>query len=135
MSVVFVNGCFDVLHRGHIELFKYAASLGDKLVVGVDSDEKVRKDKGADRPFNSLEDRMAILQSISYIDEVAPFNLKEELEILIKSVSPDILVVGSDWEDKEVVGRRYAKEVKFFERIGNYSTTSILENKKNDLCF
>ena len=128
--IIFVNGCFDILHRGHIELFRWARSLGNQLIVGVDSDEKVKRDKGFKRPFNCLEDRMMMIGALRYVDKVISFNTKEELEDLIKSVEPDILVVGSDWENKEVVGRQHAKEVRFFNRVGNYSTTNILENKK-----
>lgn len=127
MSTVWTNGCFDILHRGHIELFKYAKSLGDRLIVGVDSDEKVKKDKGLTRPFNRIKDRVAILSAIKYIDEIFVFGSKEELEDLIKKNDPLYLVVGSDWKGKEVIGQQYAKEVKFFKRIDGYSTTNILK--------
>ena len=73
--IIWTNGCFDILHRGHIELFKYAKSLGDKLIVGVDSDKKVRKDKGKGRPINNLEDRVEILRSIKYIDNIIVINI------------------------------------------------------------
>ena len=66
-KIVWTNGCFDILHKGHIELFKYAKSLGDKLYIGIDSDEKVKKDKGSDRPFNNVEDRRDVLESIKYV--------------------------------------------------------------------
>jgi D-beta-D-heptose 7-phosphate kinase/D-beta-D-heptose 1-phosphate adenosyltransferase len=127
MTTVWTNGCFDILHRGHIEMFKYAKSLGNKLIVGIDTDEKVKATKGDDRPFNSLGDRMFLVSSIRYVDEVYDFGSKEELEDLIKLVKPDILVVGSDWRDKEVVGSQYAGKIEFFDRVGVYSTTKILE--------
>ena len=73
-KIIWTNGCFDVLHRGHIELFKYAKSLGDYLVVGIDDDERVRASKGPLRPINNLEDRVEMLESIKYIDEVVPFS-------------------------------------------------------------
>lgn len=130
MKLIFANGCFDILHRGHVELFKYSKSLGNKLIVGIDSDEKVKKDKGSCRPFNCLEDRIAVLKAIKYIDEIISFSTRQELEDLIKSLNPDVLVVGSDWKGKEVVGDIFAKEVKFFDRIAGYSTTKILENNK-----
>ncbi len=126
---VWTNGCFDVLHRGHIELFKYAKSLGDKLVVGVDSDEKVKLDKGNDRPINSLEDRTEMLLSIKYIDEVWCFNSTDELREVIKINKPDVMVIGSDWRGKPVIGEEYTKELLFFDRIGDYSTTKILEKE------
>ena len=126
MKLVWTNGCFDILHRGHFEMFKYAKSLGDRLVVGLDSDTKVRNDKGPTRPYNCIEDRVFALQSIRYVDEVVIFDSKEELETLIKTIAPSYMVVGSDWEGRDVVGQQFAKELKFFERIGDYSTTNII---------
>ena len=128
---VFTNGCFDVLHRGHIELFKYAASLGNILIVGVDSDAKVKCDKGDDRPYNKLEDRMETLKALRYVDKVYSFNNAFGLEMLVKKVSPDIMIVGSDWQRKTIVGEQYAKEVRFFERINGYSTTQILKDSSH----
>ena len=130
MVKVWVNGCFDILHRGHYELFKYAKSLGDILVVGIDSDTKVRLDKGPSRPYNKIEDRIFALESIKYIDKVTYFDSKEALENLIKEIKPDIMVVGSDWRGKEVVGSQFATKVEYFERLGTYSTTNILNNIK-----
>lgn len=128
MTIVFVNGCFDVLHRGHLELFNYARSLGDYLIVAIDTDEKVRYDKGPLRPVNNLKDRKYFLSCLESVDEVLHFSSARELEDLIKSLTPDIMVVGSDWRDKTVVGAQYAKEVKFFERIDGYSTTKIIQH-------
>jgi D-beta-D-heptose 7-phosphate kinase/D-beta-D-heptose 1-phosphate adenosyltransferase len=127
MTVVWTNGCFDVLHRGHIELFKYAKSLGDYLVVGVDDDERVRASKGDDRPINTLEDRIELLESIKYIDEVRWFDYDSELDTQILLSGAEIIVVGSDYENKKVIGSRHVKEVKFYEKIDGYSTTKILE--------
>ena len=132
MKVIWTNGCFDILHRGHIEMLKFAKSLGDILVVGLDTDEKVKASKGNDRPFNTLRDRDFLVSSIRYVDQTTSFNSRKELENLIKQVKPDILVVGSDWEGKEVVGSQYAKEVIFFPRVGEYSTTKVLSN--DNLC-
>ena len=126
MKIVWTNGCFDVLHRGHIELFKYAKSLGDYLIVGVDTDERIRAAKGESRPFNTIEDRIAMLQSIKYIDEVAWFDTNDELDSQVLLSRAEIMVVGSDYKDKEVIGSRHVQEVKFFDRIGGYSTTKIL---------
>jgi D-beta-D-heptose 7-phosphate kinase/D-beta-D-heptose 1-phosphate adenosyltransferase len=126
MITVWVNGCFDILHPGHIELFKVAKSLGDRLIVGVDEDHKVKKDKGSDRPINSLSFRKTMLESIKYIDLVLPFGSRLELEQLIEIYSPDILLVGGDWRNGDVVGKEFAKDVKFFNRVGNYSTTDII---------
>ena len=126
---IWVNGCFDILHRGHFELFKYAKSLGSELWVGIDTDSKVQTDKGINRPYNCLHDRILALQSIKYIDKVISFDSRIELENLISFYSPDILVVGSDWRNGDVVGAEYAKKVLFFERISNYSTTNILDDE------
>ena len=125
-KIVWCNGTFDILHPGHIELFKVGKSLGDKLIVATDTDEKIRQDKGSSKPVNNLCDRISMLQAIKYIDEVLYFNTREELEGLIKLYMPDILLLGDDWRGGDVVGRQYAKEVKFLPRL-NYSTTKIIE--------
>ena len=127
---IWVNGCFDILHRGHFELFNFAKSLGDILVVGIDSDEKIAKDKGSNRPYNNLEDRVYALESLKAIDKVMVFDNREHLEWLVKITKPDIMVVGSDWKGKEIVGGNYAQEIIYFNRIGNYSTTDILSNER-----
>jgi len=123
---IWVNGCFDILHRGHFELFNYAKSLGNYLVVGIDSDEKVAQDKGPDRPYNNLEDRHYALESLKAVDQIYVFDSKDHLEWLVQKEQPDILVVGSDWKGKEIVGGQYAKEIVYFDRIGDHSTTDIL---------
>jgi len=132
-TTVWVNGCFDILHRGHIELLAYAKSLGDKLVVGLDTDERVKEIKASDRPFNCLDDRICVMKSIRYVDEVVYFNTDNELENMIKSYSPAVMVVGSDWEGKKIVGGQWATKIAFFDRVGDHSTTRILENN-NGLC-
>ena len=129
MKKVWVNGCFDILHRGHYELFNYARSLGDKLIVGIDSDEKVAKDKGNNRPYNNLEDRVYALESLKAIDQVIVFDNREHLEDLVKLIKPEFLVVGSDWKNKDIVGGIYAKKIVYFNRIKGYSTTNILNNE------
>ena len=133
MKVVWTNGCFDILHRGHIELFKYAKSLGDLLIIGIDSDRKVKNDKGEYRPINKEEDRKFMLESIKYIDKVFVFNSRQQLEDLIKFTKPNIMVIGSDWKGKEVVGQEHAQQLIFFDRIGNYSTTNILNGETNNI--
>ena len=132
-KIIWTNGCFDVLHRGHIELFKYAKSLGDKLIVGIDSDEKVKKDKGKFRPINTMRDRKFILESIKYIDKVITFNSTQGLEDTIETILPNIMVIGSDWKGKTVIGQQYTDELIFFDRIGDYSTTNILNGETNNI--
>lgn len=127
MKISFVNGCFDVLHPGHIELLKYASSLGDYLIVAIDSDRKVAEMKGPERPIFSQSDRAYMLKEIRCVDVVHIFDTRQELESLLDSLRPDTMVVGSDWKGKEVVGSQYAKSVKFFDRIGDYSTTKTIQ--------
>jgi D-beta-D-heptose 7-phosphate kinase/D-beta-D-heptose 1-phosphate adenosyltransferase len=128
MKIIFTNGCFDILHPGHIELFKYARSLGDELIVGIDSDERIKQSKGSTRPIYNSNNRKLILESIKYIDKVVVFDNDDELTKLVKYCSPYVMVIGSDWKDKKVIGSEYAKEVKFFERIQEFSTTKTIEN-------
>tara|TARA_B100000035_G_scaffold183918_1_gene156991 strand:+ start:13627 stop:14025 length:399 start_codon:yes stop_codon:yes gene_type:complete len=127
MKISFVNGCFDVLHPGHVELLNYASSFGDYLIVAIDSDRKVAEMKGPDRPIFSQSDRAYMLKEIRCVDVVHIFDTRQELESLLDSLRPDTMVVGSDWKGKEVVGSQYAKSVKFFDRIGDYSTTKTIQ--------
>jgi rfaE bifunctional protein nucleotidyltransferase chain/domain len=128
MKNVFVNGTFDVLHRGHLLLFNYAKSFGDYLVVAIDDDCRVKEKKGDSRPINCLSDRIFMLENIKTINEVKSFSSDEELENLIKGFNPDIMVVGSDWKNKPVIGSQYAKKLKFFDRINEYSSTKIIQS-------
>ena len=126
MSIVWTNGTFDILHPGHIELFKVARALGDKVIVATDTDEKIKNDKGDHKPINDLCYRVAMLEAIKYIDVVHTFGSRQELEGLIQLYNPDILLLGDEWKGGDVVGRQYAKEVRFLPRL-NYSTTNIIE--------
>lgn len=128
MKIVFTNGCFDILHPGHIEILKYAKSLGDKVVVGIDSDERVKEKKGDLRPINTSEVRKEMLLAIRYVDAVYVFENDKQLKSLVKKFEPDIMIVGSDWMGKPVIGSEYAKEVKFFKRIPEYSTSKTIES-------
>ena len=110
-------------------MLKYAKSQGTFLIVGIDTDDRIKKAKGVFRPFNNQEDRMFFLESIKYVDHVEFFDTDEELEKKISLFKPDIMVVGSDYENKPVIGSQHAGELKFFKRIKGYSTTKILENK------
>ena len=128
MKRIFVNGTFDVLHRGHLELLNYAKSLGDYLVVGIDTDDRVKEKKGPTRPVNSDQERSFMLMNLKSVDEVRFFSTDKELEDLIKSVKPDIMVVGSDWKGKSVIGSYYSAELQFFDRIDGYSSTRIIQS-------
>ena len=135
-KVVWCNGCYDLLHPGHIALFAAAKSLAGtegRLIVGLDSDAKIARDKGPSRPINTFADRKALLEAIKYIDLVLGFDTREELEELIQFFRPDILVDGGDWRDHEGVGREFAKETRFFNRVGGYSSSEIIRRCK-DVC-
>ena len=128
MKHIFVNGTFDILHPGHIQLLNYAKSLGDSLTVGIDSDRRVREKKGPTRPVNSVGDRAYMLQNLKAVDYIVIFDSDEELERCIKTVKPDIMVVGSDWKDKSVIGSMYSAELRFFDRIEEYATTKTIQD-------
>jgi D-beta-D-heptose 7-phosphate kinase/D-beta-D-heptose 1-phosphate adenosyltransferase len=128
MTKVFVNGTFDVLHPGHLALLNYARSLGDYVVVGIDTDDRVREKKGPSRPVNGEKDRRIMLLNLKSVDEVKFFGTDEELENLIKLVRPNIMVVGSDWKDKSIIGSCYAAKLLFFDRIDEYSTTKTIQS-------
>jgi len=128
MKKIFVNGTFDVLHVGHLKLLNYAKSLGDYLIVGIDVDERVAEKKGSSRPINKIDERELMLLNLKAVDEVRSFSSDEDLENMVKSIKPDIMVVGSDWKDKSVIGSYYASELKFFDRINEYSTTKIIQD-------
>jgi D-beta-D-heptose 7-phosphate kinase/D-beta-D-heptose 1-phosphate adenosyltransferase len=127
---VWVNGTFDVLHRGHIELFRYAYGFGD-VRVGIDYDGRVKQLKGLTRPINSWEDRKFFLESIKYVNSVVGFGSDEELEEQIKLWKPDYMIVGSDYKNKRVIGSQFSKQLLFFDRIENYSSTKIISHDKN----
>jgi rfaE bifunctional protein nucleotidyltransferase chain/domain len=125
---IFVNGTFDILHSGHIGLLNYAKSLGDILLVAIDSDERVAEKKGLDRPINNQTTRKLILENLKAVDGVEIFGSDIELTNIIKKYSPDIMIVGSDWRGKTVIGSEYAKELIFYERTSDESTTKTLNN-------
>tara|TARA_R100001224_G_C3926561_1_gene117201 strand:- start:1 stop:423 length:423 start_codon:yes stop_codon:yes gene_type:complete len=124
MKKIFTNGCFDILHRGHIELLKYCSDLGC-VIVGLNSDKSVSRLKGESRPINSETNRKYLLESCRYVDKVIIFEEDTPLN-LIKSVKPDIIVKGGDYKKEQVIGNNLC-EVKIFNFIDNHSTTSIIE--------
>jgi rfaE bifunctional protein nucleotidyltransferase chain/domain len=128
MKKIFVNGTFDVLHRGHLELLNYAKSFGGYVIVGIDTDDRVKEKKGESRPVNTAEDRAVMLTNLKSVDEVRFFSTDKELENLVKSIKPDIMIVGSDWKDKSVIGSYYSSELIFFDRINEYSSTKIIQS-------
>jgi len=125
MRKIWTNGCFDILHIGHIKMLEAAKSRGDYLVVGIDSDSRVKELKGKDRPFNSQENRKAFLESIRFVDEVVVFESAQHLEDMVLSMGISEIVVGEEYKDREVVGSIHTP-VFFFPRIGDHATSKIL---------
>lgn len=127
-KIIFTNGCFDILHKGHLTLLKEASKLGDSLIVGLNSDESVKKLKGSDRPFNDLATRREQLELIPYVDEVIVFNEDTPYE-LIKGLLPDIIVKGGDYAVEDIIGHDLVP-VHIIPTVEGYSTTKILEKHK-----
>ncbi|HUR98718.1 MAG TPA: D-glycero-beta-D-manno-heptose 1-phosphate adenylyltransferase [Pyrinomonadaceae bacterium] len=129
-TVVFTNGCFDLLHPGHIDLLTRAKGLGTRLVVGINSDASVRKIKGPDRPFTSEKERTDILSAISVVDEVIVFD-EQTPERLIKELKPDVLVKGGDWKPEEIIGSEFVigrgGKVVSLPFLDGYSSSRLVE--------
>ncbi len=128
MITVWVNGCFDVLTYAHIQLLEFASDYGDKLIVGIDSDERIKDRKGVDRPFHDLYQRKQNLMAIRFVGYVCSFSTDDELSTLVKRFSPDIMIVGEEYKNKKVIGSEYAKQLIFFPKIEGFSTTKILNS-------
>ena len=127
MTKVIVNGTFDILHRGHIEMLNYAKSLGDYLLVLIDTDDRVRELKGQGRPINNQHDRWFMLKNIKAVDDVWFFNSRESLIEKIKIYDPDIMVKGSDYKDRSVVGKELVPKVVYYDRT-EHSTTKTIQD-------
>ena len=129
-TIVFTNGCFDILHRGHVEYLRFARRQGDLLLVGVNSDASVGRLKGASRPVNPLEDRMEVLAALEVVDGVVAFD-QDTPKDLIEAVTPAVLVKGEDWREKGVVGQEWVEDhggrVVLASVLPGRSTTSILD--------
>ena len=125
-KTVFVNGTFDILHRGHLVLLRYAKTRG-YVYVGIDTDECIKGKKGPTRPIHNQEERKFLLENLKTVDEVIFFSSEPEFEELIKSLQPDIIIVGSDWKEKSTIKSYYDGELIFFDRMEDYSTTKTIE--------
>jgi D-beta-D-heptose 7-phosphate kinase/D-beta-D-heptose 1-phosphate adenosyltransferase len=128
MKTIVVNGTFDILHRGHLDILNRAKTLGDFLLVCIDTDNRVKELKGSDRPINSEMDRVLLLANLKSVDMVLTFGSDQELENILKEYQPEIMVKGSDWQGKPIVGEQYCKEIVFIERTDDYSTTNTIQN-------
>jgi rfaE bifunctional protein nucleotidyltransferase chain/domain len=128
--IVFTNGCFDLLHAGHVIYLEQARALGDFLVVGINSDDSVRVLKGPDRPVNSLQDRSRVLSGLASVDLIVPF-AEPDPHRLISKLQPDVLVKGGDWKVEEIIGRDLVEarggKVVPIRFQGGFSTTKIIQ--------
>ncbi len=136
-KIGFTNGCFDILHAGHVLYLEKSKSLVDILVLGLNSDDSIRRIKGAKRPINGERDRAIVVAGLESVDWVVIFNDDTPLK-LIEVVKPDVLIKGADWKDKGIVGsdfvKSYGGRVEFVELYNGRSTTSIIEKIKRVYC-
>ena len=130
LRIVFTNGCFDLLHPGHIDYLQRASALGDVLIIGLNDDASVRKLKGPLRPINPMPDRACMLAALACVDLVVPFAQETPIE-LISAILPDILVKGGDYHPEEIVGAKEVRasggEVVVMPFIGGYSSSSLIQ--------
>jgi D-beta-D-heptose 7-phosphate kinase/D-beta-D-heptose 1-phosphate adenosyltransferase len=135
-QLVFTNGCFDILHAGHVDYLEKAKQLGDVLIVGINTDASIKKIKGPSRPIVNLSNRMKLLSGLSCVDYIIPFSEDTPLK-LIESISPNILVKGADYKEDEIVGAKHVKanggRVQTIELVPDISTSMIIERIKKDL--
>lgn len=128
---IIVNGTFDILHRGHVEMLNYAKSLGDYLLVCIDTDRRVSELKGTDRPINNHENRKFMLENLKAVNAVWLFDSNQELEHICELYKPHVMVKGSDYRGKPIVAKEYCDSIVFFDLLKNYSTTKTIENINN----
>jgi D-beta-D-heptose 7-phosphate kinase/D-beta-D-heptose 1-phosphate adenosyltransferase len=128
-SIIWVNGCFDVMHMGHIEMLKYAKSLGQTLIVGTDTDERVKSNKGPTRPLNNLALRVSFLEAIRYVDTVVTFGSDEQLNDLIRFYNADTMVVGEEYKGRRIVGGECVKNIIFYPKQYGLSTTKLINQQ------
>jgi D-beta-D-heptose 7-phosphate kinase/D-beta-D-heptose 1-phosphate adenosyltransferase len=129
-TLVFTNGCFDILHPGHIKILRQAKSKGDILIVGLNSDFSLKRIKGCGRPILNEQARAQILSAISYVDYIVIFN-EDTPYNLIKLIKPDYLVKGGDWKKEKIIGKEFAKKVFRVKLSSGYSSTGIINKIKS----
>lgn len=123
---VWTNGCFDVLHMGHIKLLNFAKSLGKTLTVGIDSDQRIKNNKSPDRPINTADERAEFLYNLKCVDKVVIFDSDIELENYLRDLNIETMVIGDDYIDKAIVGQELVKRIIFFPKIANKSSSLII---------
>lgn len=129
MTKVVVNGTFDILHLGHLKMLESARNIpNSRVLVLIDTDSRVRKLKGNNRPINSAEERKAMLEALRFVDEVIIFDTDEELINYIKGYDADIMVKGSDYIGKPIIGEQYCKEIRYYNYVNGYSTTNKIKS-------
>ena len=128
-KIVFTNGCFDILHAGHVRIIEFSKSQGDLLILGLNTDASIKRLKGPSRPINKEKDRAIVVSALQAVDGVVLF--KEDTPLnLIKTIKPDILVKGADYTKENVVGREYAGKVVLCPLVKGKSTTNIIKKAK-----
>ena len=123
---IWINGCFDVLHMGHIKLFQRARQMGLPVIVGIDTDDRIQSMKGENRPINDLHHRVEFLKAIKYIDAVVSFSTDDELIEIIKEHSPRYMLIGEDYRNKDIIGSEHIKEIIYVKRYGDLSSSDII---------
>ena len=127
--IIIVNGTFDIIHIGHLRLLSYAKSFTDSFVyVLIDSDRRVKELKGNKRPYNNEYERSSLLFALKYVDRVDVFDTDQELENYIKNYKADLMIKGSDYKDKKIIGAEYCKDINFYERLGKYSSSQKIQD-------
>ena len=132
MMKIIVNGSFDIVHLGHIRLLQYAKSFPSAYVyVLIDTDRRIKELKGTDRPINTEYERATLLSELKLVDRVDIFDTDEELVNLIRNYDPDIMIKGSDYRNKPIIGAEFCKEIRFYDRLERYSTTNKIQDITN----
>ena len=136
-KIGFTNGCFDILHAGHVSYLKKAGDLSDVLIIGLNSDDSIKRIKGEKRPINNEKDRALVLSELECVDFIVIFE-EDTPEKLVKVIKPDILIKGADWQNKDVAGCEFVKSCggrcEFVELLKNRSTTSIIKKIIDEYC-
>lgn len=133
---IWTNGCYDILHIGHLRLFEKCRKMADEMkcpfFVGIDSDKRVRELKGESRPFNAEDIRAESLLSIRGIDRVFVYDTADQLNSIIKTLSPEVMIIGDDYRNRPVVGAEHTKTIEFFPKVEGYSTTETLTKMSSE---